>query len=59
MNIRQRLLALHLDEDGVTTTEYVILVVLVACVVLVAIRNFGSAVAPKYSPNQGSNKPSF
>ncbi len=38
------LLALHNDEDGATATEYVVLLVLVACFVIAVVALFGDQI---------------
>ena len=40
--------AFHNDESGATATEYVVLLVLVACFVIAAVRMFGGTVEEKY-----------
>ena len=47
--IRQQLIALHDDESGATATEYIILLVLVACFVIGVVRVFGGTVSSKYA----------
>ena len=39
---------LHYDEDGATATEYIILLILVACFVIGVVRLFGQTVSEKY-----------
>jgi Flp pilus assembly pilin Flp len=38
---------LHRDEDGATATEYVILLVLVACFVIAIVKVFGETLSRK------------
>ena len=42
------LIALHNDEDGAGATEYIILLVLIACVVISIVKLFGSTISGKY-----------
>lgn len=39
----------HLQEEGATATEYIILVVLIACFLITAVTLFGEAVAQKFT----------
>lgn len=38
----------HHDESGVTATEYLILLVLVACFIIAVVRVYGETVEEKY-----------
>lgn len=38
----------HGDESGATATEYLILLVLIACFLILAVRLFGDTLAEKY-----------
>jgi len=50
---KQTLIALHEDESGATATEYVILLILIACFVIAIVNLFGSTVSKKFqSANQ-------
>ncbi len=42
--LTQLLVSLHNDEDGATATEYVVLLVLVACFVIAVIAAFGDQI---------------
>lgn len=42
--LKTLLIALHEDEDGATATEYVVLLVLVACFVIATVALFGEEV---------------
>ncbi len=42
--IKTLLVALHNDEDGATATEYVVLLVLVACFVIAVVAAFGDQI---------------
>lgn len=42
--LKQLLVALHDDEEGATATEYVVLLVLVACFVIAIIALFGEEI---------------
>lgn len=50
--LKQQLLALYNDEDGATATEYVILLVLVACFVIAIIALFGEEIERLFSEAQ-------
>jgi Flp pilus assembly pilin Flp len=39
----------HEDEDGATATEYIILLILVACVVIGIVKAFGTTVSSKFT----------
>ena len=41
--------AFHRDESGATATEYIILLVLVACVVIGVVRVFGQTLEHRYA----------
>lgn len=43
-NIKNLVLALHNDEDGATATEYIILLVLIACFVIAIVALFGNTI---------------
>ena len=49
MDIKNLMLALHNDEDGATATEYIILLILIACFVIAIVKLFGSTVSSKFS----------
>lgn len=46
--IKSNLVALHNDESGATATEYIILLVLVACFCIGVVKLFGSTVSGKF-----------
>ena len=48
MDIKNMMLALHNDEDGATATEYIILLILVACFVIAIVKLFGNTVSEKF-----------
>ena len=39
----------HADEDGATATEYIILLILIACFVIAIVKLFGSTVSSKFN----------
>lgn len=39
----------HNDEDGATATEYIILLILIACFVIAIVKLFGSTVSSKFN----------
>ena len=43
-SIKNLLRALHTDEDGATATEYIVLLVLVACFVIAVVAVFGDSI---------------
>ncbi len=49
MDLRNLLIALHNDEDGATATEYIILLILIACFVIAIVKIFGNTVSEKYN----------
>ncbi len=54
MDLKNMLIALHNDEDGATATEYIILLILIACFVIAIVKLFGSTVSDKFnSANTG------
>jgi len=46
--IKNLLIALHNDEDGAGATEYIILLILIACVVIAIVKVFGTTVSGKF-----------
>jgi Flp pilus assembly pilin Flp len=46
------LTTLHNDESGATATEYIILLVCVACFVIAAVKLFGNTVSLKFNDAQ-------
>lgn len=46
--IKTQIATLHNDESGATATEYIILLILIACFVIAAVRTFGGTVSEKY-----------
>ena len=51
-SLTQRLLAIHHDEEGAGATEYIILLILIACVVIAMVQTFGKTISDKYSHAQ-------
>lgn len=52
--LEEALIAFHEDESGATATEYVILLILIACFVIAIVNTFGSTVSRKFnSANEG------
>ena len=43
-NFKNLAIALHNDEDGATATEYIILLVLIACFVIAIVALFGETI---------------
>ena len=52
--MKELLMMLHNDEDGATATEYIILLILIACFVIAIVKLFGSTVSSKFSRAQDS-----
>jgi len=48
IEIQQQLTALHEDERGATATEYVILLILIACFIIMIVGTFGETLSHKY-----------
>ena len=48
------LIALHNDEDGAGATEYIILLILIACVVIAIVKLFGSTISQKFEKANAS-----
>ena len=40
---------LHHDESGATATEYIVLLVLIACFVIAIVKTFGNTVSSKFA----------
>ena len=47
-DIKTNLIALHNDESGATATEYIILLVLIACFCISVVKLFGSTLSSKF-----------
>lgn len=52
--MKDLLMQLHNDEDGATATEYIILLILIACFVIAIVKLFGSTVSSKFGDAQES-----
>ena len=48
-DLKNLLIALHNDEDGAGATEYIILLILIACVVIAIVKLFGSTISTKFN----------
>lgn len=46
--LKEHLVAFHHEEEGAGATEYIILLILIACVVIAIVKVFGSTVSEKY-----------
>jgi Flp pilus assembly pilin Flp len=56
-DIKQALITLHRDQTGATATEYIVLLVLVACFIIAIVKFYGKTVSSKYDwANQGVDK---
>ena len=47
--LMRRLQAIHEDEEGAGATEYIILLILIACVIIGMVKAFGTTISSKYS----------
>lgn len=57
MNFKNLLLTIHQNEEGATATEYIVLLVLVACFIIAVVKMFGQTVSEKYRwADQGVSK---
>lgn len=52
--LKALLVALHNDEDGAGATEYIILLILIACVVIAIVKAFGATVSEKFAAANAS-----
>lgn len=48
MDIKNLLIQFHQDEDGATSTEYIVLLILIACFVIGIVKVFGGTLSEKY-----------
>ncbi len=46
--LKNLLVAFHNDEDGATATEYIILLILIACFVIAIVKVFGETASSKF-----------
>lgn len=46
--MKDLMMKLHNEEDGATATEYIILLILIACFVIAIVKLFGSTVSDKF-----------
>jgi Flp pilus assembly pilin Flp len=46
--LKNLLVAFHNDEDGATATEYIILLILIACFVIAIVKVFGATASSKF-----------
>lgn len=53
-DLKNLLLAFHNDEDGAGATEYIILLILIACVVIAIVKVFGSTISSKFGAANSS-----
>ena len=47
--LKTLLIAFHNDDDGATATEYIILLILIACFVIAIVKMFGATVSGKFN----------
>ena len=47
--LKNILTSFHNDEDGAGSTEYILLLILIACVVISVVKLFGQTVEQKYA----------
>lgn len=50
--LKTRLRTIHQDEEGAGATEYIILLILIACVVIAIVKIFGTTIRSKYERAQ-------
>ncbi len=48
MNLQALATSFHQDEDGASATEYIILLILIACVIILIVKAFGATIKQKY-----------
>ena len=48
-NFKDMLVQFHKDEDGATATEYIILLILIACIIIAMVAAFGSVIKDKFT----------
>ncbi|MFB6262077.1 MAG: Flp family type IVb pilin [Bradymonadaceae bacterium] len=60
-DFKQMLTAFHEDEEGATATEYIILLILIACFVIAIVQVFGGTVSSKFMKAESAvnNKVTF
>lgn len=46
--MKNLMMKLHNDEDGATATEYIILLILIACFVIAIVKTFGATLESKF-----------
>lgn len=46
--MKDLLTTLHNDENGATATEYIVLLILVACFIIMIVKKFGQTLEEKY-----------
>ena len=47
--MKNLMMKLHNNEDGATATEYIILLILIACFVIAIVKLFGTTVSSKFT----------
>lgn len=52
--MKNLMMKLHNDQDGATATEYIILLILIACFVIAIVKLFGSTVSKKFNSANSS-----
>ena len=53
-SIKDMLASFHNDESGATATEYIILLILIACFVIAIVKLFGSTISSKFAGAQNA-----
>ena len=48
-DLKQALVAFHNDQDGATSTEYIIVLILIACIIIGIVGAFGSVLSQKFT----------
>ena len=47
-DLKQALVTFHNDQDGATSTEYIIVLILIACIIIGIVAAFGSVLSKKF-----------
>ena len=48
-DLKQALVAFHNDQDGATSTEYIIVLILIACIIIGIVTAFGTVLSQKFT----------
>ena len=53
-SFKNMLLDFHKNEDGANATEYIILLILIACIIIAMVAAFGSVLKQKYTDGKNT-----